>query len=162
MSKEFFPPRPESRPTIYAYKDMNPQYEGLLKIGYTTVNAQSRVAQQDPTLRPGKPPYRIVLEESAMRGDGSGFGDFSDNALETYRQRAKIADVVGSDAFNRRLLRQGLLMEECGVLVPTGFGFLLFGKEPRTDMRQAGLLGLILYPSAMQTRTGSDQANLLL
>ena len=97
-----------------------------------------------------------------MRGDGSGFGDFSDNALETYRQRAKIADVVGSDAFNRRLLRQGLLREECGVLVPTGFGFLLFGKESRTDMRQAGLLGLILYPSAMQTRTGSDQANLLL
>ncbi len=30
MSKEFFPPRPESRPTIYAYEDTNPQYEGLL------------------------------------------------------------------------------------------------------------------------------------
>jgi len=27
MSKEFFPPRPESRPTIYAYEDKNPQYE---------------------------------------------------------------------------------------------------------------------------------------
>ena len=48
MSKEFFPPRPESRPTIYAYKDMNPQYEGLLKIGYTTVDAQSRVAHSIP------------------------------------------------------------------------------------------------------------------
>ena len=75
MSKEFFPPRPESRPTIYAYEDTNPQYADLLKVGYTTVDAQSRVAQQYPTLRPGKPPYRIVLEESAMRGDGSGFTD---------------------------------------------------------------------------------------
>ena len=75
MSKEFFPPRPLSQPTIYAYEDTNPQYAGLLKVGYTTADAQSRVAQQYPTLRPGKPPYRIVLEESAMRGDGSGFTD---------------------------------------------------------------------------------------
>ena len=75
MSKEFFPSRPESRPTIYAYEDTNPQYAGLLKVGYTTADAQSRVARQYPTVRPGKPPYRIVLEESAMRGDGSGFTD---------------------------------------------------------------------------------------
>ncbi|MHB8829977.1 MAG: GIY-YIG nuclease family protein [Syntrophales bacterium] len=34
----------------------------MLKIGYTTVDARSRVAQQYPTLRPGKPLYRIVLE----------------------------------------------------------------------------------------------------
>jgi hypothetical protein len=71
----FFPPRPASRPTIYAYEDTNPQYAGLLKVGYTTANALSRVAQQYPTLRPGKPPYRIVLEESAMRGDGTVFTD---------------------------------------------------------------------------------------
>ena len=45
MSKDFFPPRPESRPTIYAYEDTNPQYAGLLKVGYTTLDAQSRVAQ---------------------------------------------------------------------------------------------------------------------
>ena len=75
MSNEFFPPRPDSKPTIYAYEDTHPQYAGLLKVGYTTVDAQSRVAQQYPTLRPGKPPYRIVLEESAMRNDGSVFTD---------------------------------------------------------------------------------------
>ena len=75
MGKDFFPPRPESRPTIYAYEDTNPQYRGFLKVGYTTVDAQSRVAQQYPTLRPGKPPYRIVLEESAMRNDGTVFTD---------------------------------------------------------------------------------------
>jgi hypothetical protein len=76
MSNGFFPPRPASRPTIYAYEDTNPQYAGLLKVGYTTVDAQSRVAQQYPTLRPGKPPYRIVLEESAMRSDGTVFTDY--------------------------------------------------------------------------------------
>jgi len=75
MSNGFFPPRPKSRPTIYAYEDTNPQYNGLLKVGYTTVDAQSRVAQQYPTIRPGKPPYRIVLEEPAMRSDGTVFTD---------------------------------------------------------------------------------------
>jgi hypothetical protein len=75
MSKDFFPPRPESQPTIYAYEDTNPQYAGLLKVGYTTVSAQSRVAQQYPTRKPGKPPYRIVLEESTMRSDGTVFTD---------------------------------------------------------------------------------------
>ncbi|MFH0985721.1 MAG: GIY-YIG nuclease family protein, partial [Candidatus Omnitrophota bacterium] len=61
---------------IYAYEDTNPQYRGLLKIGYTTVDVKARVAQQYPTLRPGKPPYRIVLEESAMRNDGTVFIDY--------------------------------------------------------------------------------------
>jgi hypothetical protein len=75
MSNEFFPQRPASRPAIYAYEDTNPQYSGLLKVGYTTVDAQSRVAQQYPTKKPGKPPYRIVLEESAMRNDGTVFTD---------------------------------------------------------------------------------------
>ncbi len=75
MSSDFFPPRPTSQPTIYAYEDTHPQYAGLLKVGYTTTDAQSRVAQQYPTLRPGKPPYRIVLEEPAMRNDGTVFTD---------------------------------------------------------------------------------------
>ncbi|MDH3890937.1 MAG: GIY-YIG nuclease family protein [candidate division Zixibacteria bacterium] len=75
MSKEFFPPRPDSNPTIYAYEDTNPQYDGLLKVGYTTVDVQGRVAQQYPTKKPGKPPYKIVLEESAMRNDGTAFTD---------------------------------------------------------------------------------------
>ena len=75
MNKDFFPPRPASTPTIYAYEDTNPQYTGLLKVGYTTLNAQTRVAQQYPTKKPGKPPYQIVLEESAMRSDGTVFTD---------------------------------------------------------------------------------------
>jgi len=75
MSKEFFPPRPDARPTIYAYQDTNPQYDGLLKVGYTTKSAQKRVAAQYPIIKPGKLPYRILLEESAMRNDGTVLTD---------------------------------------------------------------------------------------
>ncbi len=75
MAKDFFPQRPESTPTIYAYEDTNPQYKGLLKIGYTAKSVKERIAAQYPTLRPGASPYRIVFEESAMKNDGTTFDD---------------------------------------------------------------------------------------
>ena len=72
---EFFPSRPASNPTIYAYTDSNPQFKGLLKVGYTTTSAKERVAQQYPTKKPGKKVWKVVLEESAVRNDGSTFMD---------------------------------------------------------------------------------------
>jgi hypothetical protein len=75
MSQDFFPPRPVSRPTIYAYEDTNPQYAGLLKVGYTTRTAKERLDEIYPIKTPGKPPYHIHLEESAMRNDGTSFND---------------------------------------------------------------------------------------
>lgn len=92
MSKEFFPPRPDVRPAIYAYEDTHPQYLGLLKIGYTAVAVQTRVAQQYPILKPGKLPYRIVLEESAMRNDGS---TFTDHDVHRYLRTAGIKNPEG-------------------------------------------------------------------
>ena len=58
MPNTFFPRRPEANPMIYAYEDK--AYPGLLKVGYTAIDVQKRVAQQYPTLRPGALPYRIV------------------------------------------------------------------------------------------------------
>jgi len=75
VGSDFFPLRPKLAPKIYAYEDSNPQYRGLLKIGYTTKDIKERVAEQYPTLRPGPLPYRIVLEESAIRKDGTSFTD---------------------------------------------------------------------------------------
>lgn len=75
MNNKFFPQRPDANPTIYAYEDTNPQYKGLLKVGFTNTSAQQRIAQQYPTLRPGELPYKIVFEESAMLNDGSAFTD---------------------------------------------------------------------------------------
>jgi hypothetical protein len=79
MNNEFFPPRPAIKPTIYAYKDTHPQYKGLLKVGYTTRDAKTRVAEQYPVIRPGESPYKILLEESAVYSaihkNGSAFSD---------------------------------------------------------------------------------------
>ena len=50
--------RPQAHPMIYAYTDT--QYPGCLKVGYTAVDIDKRVAQQYPTKRPdGKVPYKI-------------------------------------------------------------------------------------------------------
>ena len=61
---------------IYAYEEPgNKQVDGLLKVGYTAkLSVQERVAQQFPIKRPVMP-YRIVVEESAMRQNGSAFSD---------------------------------------------------------------------------------------
>lgn len=74
MSK-FFPDKTRSNPTIYAYEDSNPLYAGLLKVGFTAVSAQSRLKQIYNLKTPGKLPYCLVLEESAMKSDGSAFTD---------------------------------------------------------------------------------------
>ena len=72
---KFFPERQVADPRIYAYEDLSEQYHGLLKIGETSRSVPVRVAEQYPTKRPGRLPYRIVLDESAMRPDGSTFSD---------------------------------------------------------------------------------------
>ena len=104
-----------------------------------------------------KEPVEIVLSSLESKLPAAVLADFSDEALAVYRERAGIADAVGSDEFNRRLLQQGQLKEEAGRLVPTGFGILLFGKEPRRAMRQAGLLGSIQYPNGEQERKEFDE-----
>ena len=75
MDNNYFPKRPLENPRIYAYEDTNPQYKGLLKIGFTNRSVVDRVAEQYPTRRPGRLPYRILLDESAMREDGTIFLD---------------------------------------------------------------------------------------
>ena len=93
-TKEFFPQRPESHPMIYAYSDSNPQYKGLLKVGYTEKDVERRVGQQYPTKRPdGMVPYKIVLAESAMRNDGTCFTDHDVHHL----LRKKRVDNVGGE-----------------------------------------------------------------
>lgn len=69
----FFPQRPENKPMIYAYEDI--RYPGILKVGFTTIDVEERVAQQFPVVLPGKKPYKIVFAEPAIRNDGSSFMD---------------------------------------------------------------------------------------
>ncbi|MDP4913306.1 MAG: GIY-YIG nuclease family protein, partial [Saprospiraceae bacterium] len=71
--KEFFPPRPTTNPTIYAYEMVGVStHIGQIKIGFTSRDAFSRVSEQ---LRTSGLKYTIVFEESAMRNDGSSFTD---------------------------------------------------------------------------------------
>ena len=73
MPKNFFPPRPEANPTIYAYELPNVEtHKGLLKVGYTFRAAEKRINEQTKT---AAIEYKIVFEESAMRNDGSAFTD---------------------------------------------------------------------------------------
>ncbi|MDY3537880.1 GIY-YIG nuclease family protein [Riemerella anatipestifer] len=62
----------QKTPVIYAYKDK--RYPNLLKVGYTTLTAKERVEQQYPIQLPEQS-YEIVLEEDAIREDGSFFTD---------------------------------------------------------------------------------------
>jgi ATP-dependent DNA helicase RecG len=87
--------------------------------------------------------------------------DFSTEAMEQYRTIAKIGDRVGSPAFNRRLVQQGLLKQENGLSTPTGFGLLLFGNEPRTVMPQAGLLGTIHFAEGTEEPKDFDGPQVL-
>jgi len=70
---DFFPKRPDAKPTIYAYQILDAENrKGLLKVGYTTRNAKQRVKEQ---LQTSGLKYEIVLEESALRSDGTAFSD---------------------------------------------------------------------------------------
>ena len=71
-------------PKIYVYTE--PQYktaewkgkrkgQGFLKIGFTTGNVENRIRQQFPTNKPVDNPFEILLEEVAIRQDGTFFTD---------------------------------------------------------------------------------------
>jgi hypothetical protein len=76
MSKtidDILAPRPEARPRIYAYSIDDKAHAGLLKVGQTTRDVKKRVAEQVKTAAIKN--YKIELDESAERDDGTLFSD---------------------------------------------------------------------------------------
>ena len=77
MSKtieEILTPKPGgARPRIYAYSINDEAHKGLLKVGQTTRDVKRRVAEQVKTAAIKN--YRIELDESAERDDGTIFSD---------------------------------------------------------------------------------------
>ncbi len=108
-----------------------------------------------------KKPKTVTLSPLENAFATAETNDFSTEAVKKYRTIAKIGDKVGSPAFNRRLVQQGLLKQENGQSTPTGFGLLLFGKEPRTFMPQAGLLGTIHLPDGTEEPKDFDGPQVL-
>ncbi len=94
----------------------------------------------------GKKVQPIVLSRLEAAVSVTAFADFQKEAIDGYRRVASGTGKGDSDeVFHRRLISHGLAAQHSGQLVPTGFGLVLFGKEPRTHMVQAGLLGTIHY-----------------
>jgi ATP-dependent DNA helicase RecG len=89
-------------------------------------------------------------------------GDLSEKALTRYRSKAAIKPVLGSVEFSRLLTQQGLLTGAGGAAIPTGFGFLLFGKEPRNAVPQAGVLARAEFTDGKATRAEFGQAMVLI
>ena len=77
MSKtldELLPAKPEAQLRIYAYTIHDEQHKGWLKVGQTTQDVKTRVAQQLKTAAVTN--YSIEVDESAMRDDGTIFRDY--------------------------------------------------------------------------------------
>ncbi|MDQ2843756.1 MAG: GIY-YIG nuclease family protein, partial [Acidobacteriota bacterium] len=76
MSKsidEILEAKPVALPRIYAYSIDDEAHKGLLKVGQTTRDVRQRVAEQLKTAAIQN--YKIELEESAERDDGTAFSD---------------------------------------------------------------------------------------
>src|SRR5579863_2622522 len=90
MSKsveEILAPKPEARPRIYAYSIADDAHQGLLKVGQTTRDVKQRIAEQVKTAAIKN--FRIELDESAERDDGT---IFSDHEVRTALIRKKFAN----------------------------------------------------------------------
>jgi len=88
--------------------------------------------------------------------------DMSEEALERYRSKAGIIPGDGSEEFLRLLRQQGLMVGEGDAAVPSGFGFLLFGKQPRNAIPQAGLLARADLPDGKSARKEFGEAMVLI
>ena len=77
--EEILAPRPEARPRIYAYSIDDAAHKGQLKVGQTTRDVKQRVAEQLKTAAIKN--YRIELDESAERDDGTLFSDHQVRAM---------------------------------------------------------------------------------
>lgn len=86
---------------------------------------------------------KIVLSTLENPRPAVDWEDLSTGALEAYRKQSGIEANVGTDAFQRVLEKQGLLVKQDEVVKPTGFGNLLFGASPRDSSPQAAVLGTI-------------------
>jgi ATP-dependent DNA helicase RecG len=106
----------------------------------------AQALQRATDLKISKPPKPPPLSQWDEPLAGVGISDLAPDALGRYRNRTQIPEKTGSAAFLRRLERQGLLRRRGSKLVPTGFGFILFGKAPREVIHHAGINATIQYP----------------
>ncbi len=75
---------------------------------------------------------------------GSTIEMLDDKALREYHEKAKRPEDFGSEAFFRHLENIQVLERKDGAQVPSTFGILLFGKDPRETLPQAVVKGSLV------------------
>lgn len=110
--------------------------------------------------RPKEEPIKLSRYEDPVTA--VALEDLSQQALERYRSKAGLTLEVGSQEFLRMLRQQGVLVGDGDVATPSGFGLLLFGKQPRNAMPQAGLLARADLPDGSSSRKEFGQALVLI
>ena len=71
-AEDFLRQRVEKTPLIYAYSDT--RYPGMLKVGYTTRDVETRIREQYPVALPVQS-WKVELVRPAMRNDGTTYDD---------------------------------------------------------------------------------------
>ena len=112
------------------------------------------------TTKPIEEPIKLSRFEDAVAA--VALEELSTEALERYRLKAAIGPQVGSPDFWRLLQQQGLLVGESDSLKPSGFGLILFGKQPRNAVTQAGLLARADLPNGTSARREFGEALVLI
>ena len=148
-------------PTIYAYEHIGvPAHKGMLKVGYTTRDVETRVKEQNKT---GGISYRIVLARPAMRRDGTSFDDHLIHSIlrrdhvrnpegewfvcDEYKvEKAIAAAIEGKNTMADRIYNFSMRPEQARAVKKTSDYFTAFKKEP--DNR--GLIPHFLWNAKMR------------
>ena len=148
-------------PTIYAYEHIGvPAHKGMLKVGYTTRDVETRVKEQNKT---GNIQYRIVLARPAMRHDGTSFDDHLIHSIlrkdhvrnpegewfvcDEYKvERAIAAAIEGKNTMVERIYNFPMRPEQELAVKKTSAYFKAFKKDP--DNR--GLIPHFLWNAKMR------------
>ena len=89
---------------------------------------------------------------------------FSDEALNKFISEAKLAFKISDASFHEYLADVGVVQfdDKDKVYRPTGFGILLFGKNPRSKFKQAALMASVEYGKNKIEPKTFDQALVLI
>ena len=160
-SKELLQNKVEITPTIYAYKLVGvPDHEGLIKVGYTVRDAETRIKEQlqTPYIK-----YKTLFVRPAMRPDGSVFDDHAIHKVlrkdhipnpdgEWFRcelskvEQAYTAVMEGKSSLVQRTQTFAMRPEQKKAVDKTSAYFLNFYKDPGNK----GLIPHFLWNAKMR------------
>lgn len=97
----------------------------------------------------------LPLEKPVLK---ASLDDLSNEALQKFINDAKLDYKINTSEFTNYLLHLGILTLENGIYVPNGYGFLLFGKNPRLKFKQVAFKCTANFNDYDMAPAGFDQA----